>query len=223
MKIGNVLINTDYYDSSLHYSDGDVEEEILKIVKTSADYSYALEKTDNWAILYHLHKDRENILSWYPFTGTEDALEIGAGCGALTGLLAQKCKSVMCNDISLRRSEINAYKNARFENIEIRVGNFTDVKFDKQFDIITLIGVLEYAACYVEEDNPAVTMLKMVSSMLKPGGKVLLAIENKFGLKYWAGCREDHTGKFFEGLMGYPDTKGIRTYSKRELQNIFMD
>lgn len=36
---------------------------------------------------------------------------------------------------------------------------------------------------------------KKISGYLKEDGKLLIAIENKFGLKYWAGS-EDHTGKF---------------------------
>ena len=51
---------------------------------------------------------------------------------------------------------------------------------------------------------------------LAPGGKIVIAIENRLGLKYWAGCAEDHVGKYFEGLEGYHNTKGVRTYSKKE-------
>ncbi|MEF9989226.1 MAG: class I SAM-dependent methyltransferase [Christensenellaceae bacterium] len=217
MKIGNVILDLDFYNENLSYSDGDVEETLLEIVKNSDNYTAALLETDNWAILYHLHKDRENILSWYPFTGKEDVLEIGAGCGAITGLLAEKCGSVTCNDISLRRSQINAYKNAKHDNIKILVGNFTDIKLEEKFDVITLIGVLEYAASYMGTEHPYQDMLKKVKGMLKPDGKLMIAIENKFGLKYWAGCAEDHTGRLFEGIEGYPHTKEIRTFSKKEL------
>ncbi len=220
MEIGKVRLNLEFYNDAILYSDGDIEEELLKIVRTTEDYDAVLLRETRWPILYHLHKDRENILAWYPFTGEEETLEIGAGCGALTGLLAKNCKSVLCNDISLRRSKINAYKNSDYDNIEILVGSFSDIKLDKKFDIITLIGVLEYAGLYVQADNPYVEMLKKIKAFLKPGGKVLIAIENRFGLKYWAGCREDHTGRYYDGLEGYPDSKGIRTFSKKELQEI---
>ena len=30
-----------------------------------------------------------------------------------------------------------------------------------------------------------------------------MAIENKLGLKYWSGCKEDHTGRYFEGVSKY--------------------
>ena len=48
----------------------------------------------------------------------------------------------------------------------------------------------------------------------------MIAIENKYGLKYWAGCKEDHTAAFFSGLEGYVGVENVRTFSKKELKEI---
>lgn len=40
------------------------------------------------------------------------------------------------------------------------------------------------------------------------------------GLKYFAGCKEDHLGQYFVGLEGYSDSDGVRTYSKKTLQEL---
>jgi hypothetical protein len=58
----------------------------------------------------------------------------------------------------------------------------------------------------------------LIKKHLKPDGKIVIAIENKYGLKYWAGCKEDHVGMYFEGIEGYTTTKGIKTFSKQELE-----
>ena len=50
--------------------------------------------------------------------------------------------------------------------------------------------------------------------------RIVIAIENRLGLKYWAGCTEDHVGKYFEGLENYPDTRSVRTFSRKELSDI---
>jgi len=34
-------------------------------------------------------------------------------------------------------------------------------------------------------------------------GRLVIAIENRLGLKYWAGCREDHSGRYFDGIESY--------------------
>lgn len=82
------------------------------------------------------------------------------------------------------------------------VGNFQDVEssLTETYDYITLIGVFEYSQGYIGTEQPYVEMLRRISRHLAPGGKVVIAIENRLGLKYWAGCTEDHVGKYFEGL-----------------------
>lgn len=75
---------------------------------------------------------------------------------------------------------------------------------EERFDYVTLIGVLEYAKSYIGKDNPYPEYLEKINRLLKPGGKILIAIENRLGLKYFAGCREDHVGREFVGIEGYP-------------------
>ena len=91
---------------------------------------------------------------------------------------------------------------------------------EEKFDYITLIGVFEYSEGYIGTKEPYVEMLSRISRHLNPGGKIVIAIENRLGLKYWAGCTEDHTGTYFEGLEGYTKTKGVKTFSKAELSDI---
>ena len=53
---------------------------------------------------------------------------------------------------------------------------------------------------------------------------MLIAIENKLGLKYFAGAREDHTRKFFDGINNYPHKElDVKTFGKEELTNLFND
>ena len=161
-------------------------------------------------------------MEWLPITRNQKVLEIGSGCGPITGILAKKAKSVTCNDLSKMRSTINAYRNKNSDNVKIMVGNFQDVEssLTETYDYITLIGVFEYSQGYIGTEQPYVEMLRRISRHLAPGGKVVIAIENRLGLKYWAGCTEDHVGKYFEGLENYPDTKGVRTFSRKELSDI---
>ncbi|MNI75545.1 hypothetical protein D3C73_1317070 [compost metagenome] len=53
---------------------------------------------------------------------------------------------------------------------------------------------------------------------MNPGGTLIIAIENKYGLKYWAGALEDHTGNIFDGINNYIGNNDIRTFSKKELE-----
>lgn len=218
-KIGEVILDYQYYKPEVQYSDGDIEDLLLEAARN--DRLQELLETDNrWAVLYHCAKDRENLLDWYPFKKTAALLEVGAGCGALTGLFSSRVSSVTCIELSEKRSLINAYRNKDHQNINILLGNFQDIKIKEKYDYITLIGVWEYAALYLGGSNPYLQMLQMLKGYLKPDGKLLIAIENKMGIKYWNGAQEDHTGNLYSGLNDYVDDTAVRTFSHREIEDM---
>ena len=219
-KIGEVVLNTDYYIGKDLYCDGEVEDELLKIVTehTEDEYEKIIAQRRKWPILYHLSKQRESILEWLEFKENAAILEIGSGCGAVTGCLSRKSGHLTCVELSKKRSIINATRNRDKKNIEIYVGNYSDIAPNlPQYDIITLIGVLEYGKLYIDSDEPYKAFLTQIKQHLKPGGKVVIAIENRLGLKYWAGCKEDHTGRYYDSVENYPEDNGIRTFSRKEL------
>jgi SAM-dependent methyltransferase len=216
-KIGNVKLNLSFYTGHDLYSDGDIENDLLEIVTNHKDFDEVIKQDTRWPILYHLSKQRANIIEWYPMSKNQTALEIGAGCGAITGSLCDKVGRVTAVELSKRRSMINGTRNAERENLEIIVGDLNDIQLVEKYDIITLIGVLEYAPSFTKTSRPFHDFLAKIKSLLKPNGKLFIAIENKFGLKYWAGAREDHTGGFFDSIEDYPNTNSVKTFSKNEL------
>ena len=224
-EVGKVRINLEYYHGDDHYSDGDaVEEKLLEIVKEKHpdEFRQVIESDGTWAVMYHLSPMRENIINWYPFQEGDHVLELGAGCGAVTGAMLSKGVKVTAVDLSLRRSMINAYRHRDDKNLNVIVGSLQDIleQHSTKYDYATLIGVLEYSALFTEHPKPFHDVLSMAQKVLKPNGKLLLSIENKLGLKYFAGCREDHTGRFFESIEGYPHKDGPYTFSRKELKKL---
>ncbi len=213
-------LNLEFYSGEDKYSDGDVEDEILEIVKQTSDFTGVLQSSDNWAVMYHLTPVRRSLLEWYEFDKNKTLLEIGGGCGAFSGMFARKLKEVKVVELSRRRSEIIYNRHKDHDNLEIIVGNLNDITFEGKFDYITLIGVLEYAGKFTSGDTPYKSFLEKIKEHLNPGGKVIIAIENKFGLKYWAGAHEDHTGRMFDSIEDYPKFDGVRTFGQHELNEL---
>ena len=224
-QIGKVKLNFNLYCGNDLYSDGEIEDEILSIVRnvSRVEYSSVIEKKMSWPILYHLSPLRANIVDWLPIKPGDKVLEIGSGCGAITEKLSEKAGSVTCVDLSAKRSRINAYRNHDRENIEIHVGNFEDIEpiLPDDYDFIFLIGVFEYGQSYIHTQTPYEDFLKIIQRHKKDNGCIVMAIENKFGLKYWAGCAEDHLGTYFSGLEGYPEGGSARTFTRKGLESLF--
>lgn len=218
--IRNIKLDLSVYKGKDLYNEGDNAESIvLDTFKNNLDPVKVLSEHNEWAILYQLSSSRKNIVSVINIDKNQNVLEIGSGMGAITGALAEKANYVDCVDLSKRRSYANAYRNQKYSNITIHVGNFEDIILDKKYDIVVVIGVLEYAGSFLNSKEPYMQFLSNISNLLNDNGKVYIAIENKFGLKYFAGCNEDHLGRPFAGIEGYSDKK-VRTFSYSEISEL---
>ena len=226
-KIGKVTLDYSKYPGEDFYCDGEIEDEILRIVRdmSEVEYGRVIEERASWPILYHLSPLRENIVEWIPMSKESKVLEVGSGCGAITGALARKAGSVTCVDLSKKRSLINAYRHSQCDNVTIHVGNFKDIEpgLPRDYDYICLIGVFEYGKSYIGGNTPYADFLRILMPHLKEGGRIIIAIENKYGMKYFAGCKEDHLGTYFSGIENYEAGGGVRTFSRRGLERIFRD
>ena len=147
-----------------------------------------------------------------------DVLELGAGMGAVSRFLAEEARSVTVVEGTEIRYSVLSERLRDLSNWSGVVANIQSVKLPRKFDVVCVIGVLEYSELYVSGENPFLAFLEKASSFLKPGGVLLLAIENKLGLKYWSGAAEDHSGALFDGICGYPSRKSPKTFSRRELK-----
>ena len=223
-KIGKVTLDYSHYPGRDLYSDGAIENELLGIVRNAArvEYPSIIESKSSWPILYHLSPLRANIVDWLPIDKTAKVLEIGSGCGAITETLSRKAGEVVCVELSAKRSHINAYRNQDSDNITIHVGNFSDIEpsLPADFDYVCLIGAFEYGQSYIATQTPYEDFLKIMLRHVKEGGRLVIAIENRLGLKYFAGCKEDHLGTYFSGLEGYPEGGSARTFTRAGLQKI---
>ncbi len=209
-------LDLQHYRGPDAYSDGAVEDELLALVERPEAFAEVLARDSRWPVLYHLSPERRNLLEWMPFRREAALLEIGAGCGALTGLFAERVARVTAVELSARRARIVARRYAAVPHLEVRAGNVMDLPFEQRFDYVTLIGVLEYAGVFLPPPDPAGALLDRAAGLLRPGGTLILAVENRFGLKYFAGARDDHTGRQFDGLEDYP-AGGAQTWSRGAL------
>lgn len=222
--IGKVTLDYSEYPGEDLYCDGAVEDELLNMAKnlSTVEYTRAIEEKKSWPVLYHLSALRENIVDWIPMGKDKKVLEVGSGCGAITGALARKAGSVTCVELSKKRSLINAHRHSECDNVTIHVGNFKDIepKLPADYDVICLIGVFEYAKTYIGGERPYEEFLEILRRHLGKDGRMVIAIENKYGMKYFAGCKEDHLGSYFSGIENYADGGGVRTFSRKGLEAV---
>lgn len=225
-KITNIWSRPSY--AGIAYSDGDeVERRIATIVEQASDITVLstelrLHCTD-WPSLYHLSGTRANILRPFEDELRGDILEIGAGCGAITRYLGECGGNVLALEGSSRRATIARNRTRDLPNVTVVAEKFDDLAIEHQFDIITLIGVLEYANLFTTGDHPTQAMLARVKKLLKPAGKLIIAIENQLGLKYFAGAPEDHIGQPMYGIEGRYRKDQPETFGKKVIEQMLKE
>ena len=144
-------------------------------------------------------------------------MEVGPGCGAITRYLGQCGASVVAVDGSSRRAAITASRCRDLPNVRVYCDNIATFETDTAFDIVTLIGVLEYSRRFLNGNDPIQEMLSRCNQLLKPGGLLVIAIENQLGLKYFAGAPEDHGRAPYHGVMDLYTAESVVTFGRREL------
>jgi SAM-dependent methyltransferase len=202
-------------------------DELPKLTDRSTGSDQLRPLMRDWPSRYHLSPYRATLVDCLGFDRAADArvLELGAGCGAVTRRLGERFGSVHAVEGSLDRARVALARTAELDTVKLFSANYSELAEAGAYDVATLIGVLEYSHLYhpVHKGDPeraAVANLEVARRALDDDGILLIAIENRLGLKYLNGAREDHSGRRFEGIQGYVDHMTPVTWSARELRRM---
>jgi SAM-dependent methyltransferase len=175
----------------------------------------------DWPTLYHLSSARANLLR--PVAGRlqgKSVLEIGAGCGAITRYLGECAATVVAVEGSARRAGICAARCRGLDNVTVVRDSFQTFPRAARFDVVTLIGVLEYSRLFTDAENAVTAMVAECRERLSDDGLLIIAIENQLGLKYLAGAPEDHIPRAFFGVNDLYSNRTPVTFGRTELLGI---
>ncbi|WP_282153678.1 SAM-dependent methyltransferase [Ruegeria atlantica] len=222
----NIWVRNDSAD--ILYSDGVAKEDrLFNGVSSCKDRSVNSSEIDalitDWASEYHFSSKRHFVLKGLDFKKNQSVLELGCGCGAISRYLAEQGVDLTSVEGTVSRARTASKRCEDLPNAEFYVDNFTKFQSDKKFDWVLFVGVLEYAPLFGDQNDPFGSYLEVAKRHLKSGGKMVIAIENKLGLKYWNGASEDHVGSPYYGIHDLYDGGSAETFSKREIANLLSD
>lgn len=159
--------------------------------------------------------NRKNIISFYPIESDASVLEVGANFGEITLELCKKAKRVVSVETKKEKAEAISLRCADIENLEIFAGELKTIKIDEKFDYVVALN--EEFNSLEEVDK----FLKVVKSKLKLDGKAIIAIDNKFGIKYWSGIKKENGILAYETLTGRKDIVELSDFQKKLVENNF--
>lgn len=189
------------------------EKLLLSVVSDciNDDYSKYIIDNKNAFIIEQLSHVRGNLIEWLPLSDKK-VLEINGCYGALSDLLAHKSQTLT----------VQVFNEGQYKICNKRLDNNPDVKLVFNDDTNSLRGKGQYDYVivgnpYYESVSHLVHEINNYKSIIASHGVICIAIDNKYGLKYFTGAKEPNTGKRFKGIEGYVDYKGARCFSLQEI------
>lgn len=210
-------------EPAVRYADG-AESRLAEIVAGATDISsssqeLAAQATD-WPTAYSLIPSRANLLRALDIGPEMSVLEIGCGCGPLTRYLGERAGLVDSLEPMAARARVARLRTRDLPNVEVCRGTLEDVPRRAAYDLVVVVGVLEYVGNGSSAPEPYLEFLARCRDVLKDDGLLVVAIENALGTKYLAGGAEDHTGRPFDSLEGYVLPTPARTFSRARLAEL---
>lgn len=217
------LIYTPKSQKNIGYRDGG-EVFLKKIFQSDIDKSTLsdslIDFMKDWPSEYHLSRKRHLILRPFNIKPGDKVLELGCGCGAITRYLGEIGAEVVAVEGELERASVAANRCKDLPNVKVVADNILELNLTEKFDWILFIGVFEYSQKYGKTNNRQAEYLDIVKKHLATDGTLLIAIENKLGIKYLNGAGEDHNGIKNYGIQDLYTSNDVTTWGKEELKEI---
>lgn len=137
-----------------------------------------------------------NILKWYPFKENSKILEI---------------------------YDENSIIDKLGKRVEVEKQQIKNLNIKEKYDYITLIGTYEYAPIIINGEKPYANFLKRLSKHLNENGKILLAVDNRLGIKYYAGAKSKYYSKIFESIESEIRQNKPNLLLKKELEKFIKE
>lgn len=191
-----------------------LENKILKIVKEtgSEGYENSIRSYLDIDLLLALSRDRSHVIDWLPIKETDTVLEINGHFGEITQFLSEKkIKTDALVTNNLERKIISA-RCRDSNNINIYdLEAFDDLS--GVYDWIIFSGDLDYTY------DEFLSAIRGANGKLSECGHIVIAMDNRFALKFLSGARDEIGNPTYGGLINRKDQNRIG-FSKNEIETI---
>lgn len=192
-------------------------------------FEYTRKMDSSWLEQIVLSPSRSLFLELISISKSDIVLDLGSGWGQLTRELAARAKFVVSVEPTLDRLEINRAicEQEGISNVcFVQSSKCLELFARESFDKILLCGVYEWLAEQLTGEPKTIQerYLKEFSTLLKPKGEIIIAIENRIGLKYLLGENDDHSRVRHISYLPYEEARALyETETGKELRAFTYD
>ena len=171
----------------------EIEETLFSETPSLRNKIFNIGRSD-WRFLPEINKD--SII-----------LDFGCGYGTMSDPLSYMAKKVYAVDATFEQIEFTTMRMEKqgIKNAFCLCADIKTLPFpDKIFDVIVMVGVLEWLATGNTQGQPEemqLEALRILCRKLKTDGQLIFGIENRMSYKYFLGKREEHVAVRLVALL----------------------
>lgn len=184
-------------------------------LQLSSDFSNILSKDERLEVTFYLSELANGLFGWYPFQEGCRILQVGSWFGAFTELLCSRSDQIVVIEEDAYRAHMTEKRLGYLNNLNVLHTNMVVYSntCSTEYDYV-IFAVDEYADEFPtpEAYTEIIDAAKKVMGMK---GKLLFAIPNRFGLKYFCGEPDPYTKVRFDGMT--ENNSGLYRFDRKEL------
>jgi len=177
-----------------------IQEDISRGIPWRQAAMQRLGDVNPWLLRIVTDPSRTRWLEMHPPRKNSWVLDVGSGWGqyAVPAAVVANVVALEPTPARLAIARAIAQQEGREKRMYFVGAALQEAEFHtQQFDHIYCIGVLEWVPKFRADLDPIEAQrifLRRLHGLLAGDGECIIGIENRFGLKYLLGARDDHTG-----------------------------
>ncbi|WWR15383.1 LicD family protein [Lachnospiraceae bacterium JLR.KK008] len=170
------------------YIDQIIHDSIM--ASSDHDYSAILASDSREEIHCQLSEAYSHSLVWYPFAPEAHVLVLEDGFGPFLGDLCNRVKEVTVLAPSSLRVEAISHRYKKYRNLQVESGSLKNLTNTQIYDYVIVMD-----GSSLDEQN-----IVQLLSCVRDSGRLLLGVDNRFGLQNWCGKADVVSGIPLNGI-----------------------
>lgn len=179
------------------------------------EFSDVLSEDERLEAAFYLSELPNGLLGWYPFDGSGKVLQIGSWFGAFTEMLCSRCQAVTVVEADPYRAYMTGKRLKELKDLEIVQRGALEFCRECNEKYHYIIFAVDEKFDIIPDINAYKEFLDAAKSVLDKDGKILAAMPNRFGIKYFCGEPDPNTKIRFDGMT--ENNSGLYRFDRQEL------
>lgn len=164
------------------------------------DFRNILSDDERLEVAEYLSELSNGLFGWYPFPIESTILQVGSWFGAFTEMLSFRCKDITIIERDPYRAYMTEKRLKDLENVRVVNKNIVDYCKEHRDKFDYIIWAIDEKIDVIPDIDTYANIFDALKGILGDDGKLLFAMPNRFGVKYFCGVPDPYTKLPFDGI-----------------------